>query len=117
MNHYRSHLAILLAALVLSACSPPHPVNLFSPADRVQGKKKDPLTVAFCPRGAKPAGHYTVLGQATVSKFNAAGIRRQQATINDRLRLLAASMGGDTLVNINTHGNTVVATVILHTDV
>jgi hypothetical protein len=55
---------------------------------------------------------YKVLGVATVSKYNIAGFKRQEATIRDIMREFAASMGGDALINIKTDDKTISATII-----
>jgi hypothetical protein len=57
---------------------------------------------------------YEVLGQATVSKFNAGGVKRQEATIRDLMREFAASMDGDALIDIKTDDNNISATVIAY---
>lgn len=59
---------------------------------------------------------YTILGQATISKYNLSGIKRQEAYIHDSMRALAASMGGDAVINLNKNDKTVTGTVIAYQD-
>ena len=59
-----------------------------------------------------PAAHYTVLGKAIISEYNPVGIKRQEACIRDALRNLAATMGGDAVIELDKNNKTVTGTVI-----
>lgn len=114
-----SLLAMIMIGFALSGCSTMNG----TPATHNQSQKtintaskihyKDPLEVSFYPAG-KPSKPFTVLGQTTVSKYNTAGHKRQEATIHDALRTKAASMGGDAIIDIQRDDNSVSGTVIAY---
>jgi len=60
----------------------------------------DPVNISLFDHTKKPPSKYTVIGTATVSRFNSAGIKRQKAIINDNLRAIAADMGGTAIINV-----------------
>jgi len=74
--------------------------------------KKNPIAVSFYPKGKNPGTPYTVIGEAAVSKYNASGIKRQDAVIHDAMRTLAASMGGDAVIDVKHTNKSVVGQVI-----
>lgn len=74
--------------------------------------KKDPIAVSVYPAGKKLGTPYKVLGEATVSKYNASGIKRQDAVIHDAMRTMAASMGGDAIIDIKRTGKAVIGKII-----
>jgi hypothetical protein len=76
--------------------------------------KKDPLAVAFYFRSKPLPLPYVVLGQEKVSRYNYFGLKRQAANIHDKMRTLAANMGGDAIININNTDKSVVGTVIAY---
>lgn len=77
-------------------------------------KLKNPLTVAVYTKKQPLPVPYTILGKATISKYNLGGIKRQEAYIHDAMRTLAASMGGDAVINLNKDNKTVTGTVIAY---
>ena len=108
---------ILSTGLVLTGCAtkpspdsahpqPPHS----PPAQTASTEPKDPAAITLLQE--TPPAHYTVIGEATVSKYNVAGIKRQKAIIQDRLRELAASMGGDAIMHLKNEGGYITGTVI-----
>ncbi len=74
---------------------------------------KNPIDVSFL-NGLNPNLPYSVVGNATVSQYNIAGNKRQEAIIHDAMRSAAASMGGDAIINIKRNDNTVSGTVIAY---
>lgn len=60
---------------------------------------KDPLTIQVYPKGGL-SHPYKVIAKESVSTFNLGGIKRQDAAIHDALRDIAASLGGDAVINI-----------------
>ena len=115
--------AIILSALVtLTGCSTPSTKTSapdyaqrspeYHESQSLQIEKKDPAAISLLKNHEIPPVHYTVIGEATVSKYNVAGIKRQKAIIQDRLRELAASMGGDAVINQRNEGRYVTGTVI-----
>ena len=75
---------------------------------------KDPMTVSFYSHATPLKKQYTVIGKETVSKYNVAGLKRQQAVIHDAMRKVAAAMGGDAVINIEHNNKVVTATVITY---
>lgn len=78
--------------------------------------KKNPITVAFYTGASKPEKPYIVLGKETVSKYNKVGIKRQEAHIRDAMRHIAATLGGDAVINISHDANSVTGTIIAYKD-
>jgi hypothetical protein len=77
-------------------------------------KEKDPISVSVYNHGQKPAEPYQVIGTETISKYNFVGVKRQEASIRDVMRKLAASMGGDAIINIKHQDKTVTGTVVAY---
>lgn len=75
-------------------------------------KKTNPLAVSLYPRAIDLNVRYTVLGEAKVSRYNMGGLKRQDAIIHDVMRTVAASMGGDAIVDIKGTGDMVSGKVI-----
>jgi hypothetical protein len=75
---------------------------------------KDPLNVSFITPEKQLNLPYQVVGKATVSKFNAVGVKRQEATIRDIMRQLAASLDGDAVMDVKRDKGIVTAKVIAY---
>lgn len=75
--------------------------------------KKNPLTISFYSKN-KLKSPYIVIGKESISKFNMGGNKRQEASIRDGMRELAAAMGGDAVINIKHDANTISGTVIAY---
>jgi len=78
-----------------------------------QCSKKDPLNIAVYPH-EKPKKPYIVVGKETISKYNEGGIKRQEACLRDAMRNLAASIGGDAVIDLQHHNDKITATVIAY---
>lgn len=122
----RQHLiALLIANLALTACNtmvktdsvqPKTNVAMSQTSDPSSTKQvKDHISVALYTGKQKPNKPYVVLGQETVSKYNLVGIKRQEANIHDAMRQLAATLGGDAVIDIATHQDNITGTVISYT--
>lgn len=77
-------------------------------------QKKNPLEVSFYPNGQTLNTPYKVIGEAKVSKYNTGGIKRQDAIIHDTMRSVAASMGGDAIIDIKHTHKSVIGKVITY---
>ena len=75
---------------------------------------KNPKTVAIYHDEKKIATPYRIIGIAKVSKYNIIGKEREEAIIHDMMKKLAASIGGDALININTNEDTLQANIIAY---
>ncbi len=78
----------------------------------LQKHLKDPLAVSIYVGKTQPKLAYEVIGKATVSKFNDAGIKKQEAILEDSLREMVAAMGGDAVIHITHDESSIVGTVI-----
>lgn len=111
---------MVIMGLALSGCASIHATHnqtqntqKTSPPTK-QCPHKNPMEVSFYSNGKNPANPYTVVGSATVSKYNSAGNKRQEATIHDAMRSAAAEMGGDAIINVKRNEKTVSGTVIAY---
>ena len=75
---------------------------------------KNPQTVAMYNDNQSPHTAYRVIGIATISKYNLLGSPRQDATMNVMMKNLAASMGGDGLINVSENSDAMQAHIIAY---
>ena len=111
-------LIIIYIGLALSACTSLHEAQPLDTAHKKtaslkQCPQKNPLDVTVYFR-TSPKKPYQIVGEETISKYNLGGIKRQAANIHDAMRNLAASMGGDAVINVKHRGKTITATVITY---
>lgn len=71
---------------------------------------KNPQTVAIYKE--KPLTPYRIIGVAKVAKYNFIGLPRKEETLQDMMKHLAASIGGDGLINVNANHDGLEAKVI-----
>lgn len=110
-------LIIIYIGFVLSSCASPTcctPVSHTSPIKTALNSHKDPLSISFYPTNLKPKKPYSVLGEENISKYNTAGIKRQEASVREAMRELAASMGGDAVIDIKHDAQTISGTVVAY---
>lgn len=74
--------------------------------------QKNPISVTIYTGKQKPEKPYVVLGHESVSKYNIVGIKRQEANLKDSIRHLAAKRGGDAVIEITNHLDSISYTVI-----
>lgn len=74
--------------------------------------KKSQLVTFF--NNETPQKAYRIIGVATVSKYNLFGIPREEAMLNNMMKDLAASIGGDGIINISQKGDNLQATIIAY---
>lgn len=73
---------------------------------------KNPQTVALYSFKKSPPTAYRIIGVAHVSKYNLLGRLRPTHAVHSRIKNLAASIGGDGIMDINSQGEAVEAKVI-----
>lgn len=73
---------------------------------------KNPQTVALYTPDKTPHAPYRVIGVATVSKYNLLGMQRKDDTVHEMMKTLAASVGGDGLINISNGEESIQANII-----
>lgn len=111
---YIAYLA-LCTTLFLSACSTTPPSATTTPLPTKLTAAKNPITVAVYTQPKKlSAIPYKIIGKTSISEYNLGGIKRQEACLNDTLRTLAASMGGDAIIDIIHNNKKVTGTVIAY---
>ena len=106
---------LFFCPLFLSACATHQTVSLdreiaFSQTSTTL--KKDPERISLYTDKLPPTASYQIVGEAMVSRYNHVGVKRQQAIVHDHLRTLAASMGGDAIINIRKNNKYIMGTVI-----
>lgn len=126
-----SKISLFCIALALTGCSSlGQPVDQLGPNPTVYevpekprcpvpAKKpapKNPLNVSIYPKGTLPEQPYKVIAVETVSKYNLGGIKRHKAGVNDALRKVAASVGGDAVIDLQYGKKTVTGKVITYED-
>jgi len=55
---------------------------------------------------------YRIIGKEVVSRYNFIGLERQSKALNDIMQNLAASMGGDAIINLKVDNQKIEGTVI-----
>ncbi len=103
---------IITIVLFFTGCASYQCCDQTAKASQPQSMQKNPISVAFYKENEKPKAPYKVIGKETVSKYNIVGIKRQEASIHDAMRSLAASMGGDAVIDVKHDDKTVSGTVI-----
>ncbi len=106
-------LLVIYIALIASGCTTTHNTS-GAPHEETFPRchhHKDPVSVTFL-NAHTFSRPYKVLGEATVSRYNPAGAKRQEATIRDLMRQEAASLDGDGIINIHRGDDKITATVI-----
>ncbi len=79
-------------------------------------KKKNPMEVSFYSNGKSPETPYAIIGEAKIPEYNTVGIKKQEAIVHDALRKLAASMGGDAVIELKHRNKFIVGKVIAYED-
>jgi hypothetical protein len=116
-------LSVLCFAFALTACS-----TTTSPSQHARKTPKQGETiisfatlkhtpkigtpVAFIPEESYLKRPYRIIGKETVSRYNFIGLKRQTKTVDQIMKNMAASMGGDAVINISADNQKVEGTVI-----
>jgi len=125
MRLYRITAIFIMATLAIG-CAPkikpvdkveqtPKPtITKTKPITAKKSMPKNPITVSLYSGKNKPKKPYVVVGKETVSRFNTAGTKRQEASIKDTLRKLASTLGGDAVIDIASDSEKVTGTVVTY---
>ncbi len=115
--------SLLVMSYVCCALSSCASVNTARPVNHTQHltqktliipQKKNPIEVSVFSNAKNVTIPYKIIGEAKVSNYNRGGIKRQDAIIHDAMRSLAASMGGDAVIDIQRTHNAVTGKVITY---
>ena len=82
------------------------------PVTKEKYPPKSPQLVTLYTADQTPHTAYRVIGIATVSKYNLLGLQRQAIVIHNMMKNLAASIGGDGLINVSSNDKNFQAKVI-----
>lgn len=73
---------------------------------------KNAKTVAVFTNEKAPISAYRIIGVAKISKYNMLGLPRPSSTMNEMMKKLAASIGGDGIMNVSNNEEGMEAKVI-----
>lgn len=117
-------LTTLFAATLLLANCANHPISstqaahnfinrqTVTPTSSEQYPARNPKNVTVFNEVKKPHAPYRVIGVAKISKYNVLGMKRHDHTLHSMMKNLAASMGGDGLINVNMREDNLEADII-----
>ncbi|HLB43006.1 MAG TPA: hypothetical protein VJN02_09215 [Gammaproteobacteria bacterium] len=73
---------------------------------------RNPQQVALYIGDKTPHTAYRVIGIAKISRYNLLGLKRQNAALENMMKKLAASIGGDGIIDIYTNNDSMQANII-----
>lgn len=115
---------VLCIVLVLSGCTTNPAKPRAHCSHRIQpgetqisylSNKHPPKTdnwIALYPGSTNPDRPYRVIGKEVVSRYNYVGLERPSKTVDEIMKTLAASMGGDAVIKVSQDQQKVEGTVI-----
>jgi hypothetical protein len=87
-------------------------VTITTPQYLAPAAGKNPQNIAFYSKTKEPHAPYRVIGTATVSKYNLLGVERKNDTMHTMMKDLAASVGGDGLIDVSSNKDSLQANII-----
>ena len=119
-----SKIAVLSIALLISGCAHQNSPNATQVASNFiqrqsiesttsqQYTPKNPQKIALYTDDKTPHTAYRVIGVAKVSKYNLLGMQRKEDAMHEMMKNLAASIGGDGIIDISNEKDGMKANVI-----
>ena len=121
----RAHriIAAIVVAFLLGSCSAKQPTTIQTAANFINRQNvvhttkefyaaKDPKKITVFTQEKTPYTAYRVIGKATISKYNLLGLKREETTLKEMMKNLAASIGGDGIIDIHNNNDALQATII-----
>ena len=116
---------LLVSLLFLSHCTTPHRSPTALASNFIQRQKvmtttpdiypkKEVKAISLYTKDKDPHQAYKIIGIASVSKFNLFGMKRKEDTLTEMIKTLAASIGGDGLIDIKNNEKQIEARVIAY---
>lgn len=111
----------LLVCITLGACTTESPATHannylnkqeFTPTTKHRYPAHNAAKIAIYDEQHSPQAAYRVIGKAKISKYNILGVKRKDATVQNMIKKLAASVGGDAVIDLNQTSDTVQANII-----
>jgi len=107
--------AITVIGLLLGGCtSIPLKKEKVITTTQTKYPAKSPQHIAFYLEKNSPERPYRIIGVGIVSKYNFIGMQRPEPAMHTIMRNLAASIGGDAIMNINKGNQAMEANIIAY---
>ena len=115
---------LIIAAFLLQGCAATHgrtPTQVatnyihkqqVTPTTAESYPAKSPQFIALYMSNQTPHTAYKIIGVASVSKYNLLGMQRESVDMHGIMKNLAASIGGDALINVSDNEHDMQANVI-----
>lgn len=112
MKLLNSIISLLAIPFLLNACSSSLPSSTQLASNLIYRQQvttintgpclpKDPKNILVYQHEQRPLAPYRIIGTARVSRYNLIGMQRKNKTIHHMMKGLAASIGGDGLINVD----------------
>ena len=98
--------SVIILAIISSSCTTENH-NYYTTPPMGYNLVASPTSIVYLPYQIEvyddkhlPSGRYKPIGVVSTTKFNEYGIMKQQATVDETLRVQASQMGGDAIIMV-----------------